>query len=523
MFPFHESSGLNIYDISGNYNHGVMNTVLPEPQWLTGANIYQGITGPALRLDGIRDRIDIPVASFPSSGSFSIGFWFCPAVLMDSSNLVDHYMFSLHDDLSTNGVFLKIKGATSDDSSTVTTGYLELGVETATTPAYIGSNASTWSANTWYHVIATYNSKTLVARMYVNGTIQTTSATATRGTTLATECSIGDRTPTTLYTQNYAFPGSIDLVTTWDYELSSAEIASIYSDPYSLLVNRSIPVTAPTAEFRYTRDQFIASAYRKIGIKDIDLTNEQNNYYQFGNEALNLLIKNLQNDGIRLWTIEWLDIPVTPSSVVQVGGVNYRCIANHISDFTTQPGIGSKWLTYWIADTSVVGGTWSNNEQYHCAGHFPIDSSIIGIERALWRIGTNDIPLPLVARTDYFSQIVNKHVEGMPIAVCFDQGLQPYLRLYPQPGATQYNDILRLLVTRKLPDMVNGTDNAPFWDRWNMALVYMLAAELSYENGIPISERDRLEQKAAMLKEMAKGQDRESMSLDQITSAYPRR
>jgi hypothetical protein len=166
---------------------------------------------------------------------------------------------------------------------------------------------------------------------------------------------------------------------------------------------------------------------------------------------------------------------------------------------------------------------WQDGEHYWCAGHFPLDSNIIGVDRAVWRIGTNDIPLPLVARTDYFSQIVNKHVEGMPIAVCFDQGLTPYLRLYPMPGSTQYSDILRLLVTKKLPDMVNSTDNAPFWDRWNLALVYMLAAELSYENGVPLQERGMLEQKANMLKEMAKGQDREAMSLDQMTSAYPRR
>jgi hypothetical protein len=537
LYPFHEGAGMDIYDIGGNLNHGVAHTVLPQPQWQNPATLYQGETGSSLRLDGIRDRVDLPVVSCPSAGSFSIGFWFNPAILMDSGNTFDHYLFALHDDASTNGFSLKIKGNSSlgvDHTSgpgAISGGYLVAGIETTTTPSYISSNTALWSANIWYHVVMTYNAKTLVMRMYINGTLQTSSNTAVRGTALSTLCTIGDQTPSPIYVASayaWAFPGLIDFVSVWDYELAQAEIALLYNDPYSILTGDVTPVTNVKTDFRLNRNQIIRKAYLKLGGIQIDDSPTSSRMYEDGADSLNLLVKHLQMEGFRLWTSDWIQFPYYQSAfVIGADGKNYTCSKSHQANPSNQPGLGSNWQSVWVTDDTslqVAGAipvSWADGEYYKASGNIELEESIIHVERMFYRMIRNDINISIINRYEYFDTIIDKAQFGTPRFAMFDQQLpKSMLRVWPQPGPAQSTQSIHALVIRKHPNLDNANDPLPFWDRWQNVLVYGLADQLADEVGLPLDERQNIERRYKMALQAGKGTDSEMTTSTFMRSAY---
>ena len=196
------------------------------------ASIDSGVV--VLSLDGVDDYI-FPTGGFETllDTGFTYEVWACPGT-------------------SSNGVLLLETGQTStdywnDNQMAFVSNRINVGVFDPInfSPAYI--NGPTFSINTWYNIVMTYDGNTLIH--YVNG-VSVGSSNGVKSNPTSTYLSLGRPGLATNYiggASNY-FKGYIGLWRIWDGPLSSTEILSNYNNlkstynpftPTQLLLNSS--------------------------------------------------------------------------------------------------------------------------------------------------------------------------------------------------------------------------------------------------------------------------------------------
>lgn len=200
-------------------------------------------------------------------------------------------------------------------------------------------------------------------------------------------------------------------------------------------------------DFTVTRNQIIARALRICGALAYgeDATPEQESQ---ASEALNSFVKSLEGDGIRLWTT-----------------VNY-------------------------SGTLTSTGTIALNAEY------------VGLESLFIRISGADTPMQMITAEDY-DLIVDKSAAGQPEKAYWmhsASGGTLYFHPIPATGDT-YSIYGRML--RKLGDFDILSDNPDVPSNWLDAVVYGLAAQLSYEYGLDLGRTKLLEEKYIQLKKEA--------------------
>lgn len=151
---------------------------------------------------------------------------------------------------------------------------------------------------------------------------------------------------------------------------------------------------------------------------------------------------------------------------------------------------------------------------------FSSDPAIIGIEQAYWRdSANNDQRVEIISFREY-QDVPDKTDVGDPIQIAFVQYPTPSLYIYPTPNG---NKTLYLTLIRKLKDMETANGNADFPVHFINALTYALAGDLADELGLPLSERNQIQSKAAALFQKAKRGDREIEDYTMVQSAFCRR
>ena len=95
------------------------------------------------------------------------------------------------------------------------------------------SGTSTLSADTWYHIVGTYDGENNddKIRIYINGSLEATSS-ALGGDFLTGEptiAHIGRNVNTSSGTRDFYFDGLIDEVAIWDTALTSTQVSEIYN------------------------------------------------------------------------------------------------------------------------------------------------------------------------------------------------------------------------------------------------------------------------------------------------------
>lgn len=275
--------------------------------------------------------------------------------------------------------------------------------------------------------------------------------------------------------------------------------------------------TSGSYNFTLNRDEILIAALRKV--KAVDLGNtpapEQ---MDAAAQALNLIVKSLQNQNVFLWAAEWVTKTLTASSeVTGTDGNIYTCIRSHTSATANKPVTGADYLTYWV-ERGETGGTWAADTAYTSVADFDLEADTIAIESLSYRNNSSDNPIQLVDKFEFFSTY-DKTVIGTPIKGWLERKRDtPHLWLWPIPNQTDY--IVNYQRIRKLQDFDADSDNADFPERWIEFLIYRLAVALSPEYTVPIADRQLLKIEANELFILAKRGNNETQDEEYIRSAY---
>ena len=216
--------------------------------------------------------------------------------------------------------------------------------------------------------------------------------------------------------------------------------------------------TSGSTNFSITRDQLIAGALRLCGVLaegETATTDQVTN----ASEALNMLVKRLEADGMPLWAIKQSTVAMT-------------------------------------ADTNVynigVGQTVNTPKPLKVIQAFIRDSS------------NNDTPMRIVTRQEY-NVLGNKASSGRPIQIFYEPlGDYGVLHLFPTPSSTDASgNTLYIVYQRPFEDFDASTDNPDFPQEWYEVLKYQLAARMAGEYQIDLQIRQAIGSEAKDLKDAA--------------------
>ena len=219
---------------------------------------------------------------------------------------------------------------------------------------------------------------------------------------------------------------------------------------------------ADSYDYILTRNEIIESAFSKIGELSIgqNLTSGQ---LENGVRNLNALVQDWQNDKIFLWDIYDIELATAEDT------------ASYVIDS---------------------------------------DIPVLYLDRAyIEQEGGEALPLELVKLED-ITQATERST-GEPSKIAYEVTTSKVF-LYPTPDK-EYN--LTLYVATRAKDWVDSASNF-LPERFQMALIYGLAALLADDASLPVAEREVLIQKAIIYFSKIKRVERERVDYTAIRSAY---
>lgn len=214
--------------------------------------------------------------------------------------------------------------------------------------------------------------------------------------------------------------------------------------------------TSNSTDFTVTRDQIIYGALRLCGALGVG-ESPQTAQVTEANEALNMLVKSLQAEGMPLWAIEQY-------TLIPVVGVNSYTIG--------------------------VGQTIDRPKPLKIYQAFKHDTS------------TNvDVPMRIITRDEY-NRLGNKTSLGTPIQLYYDvQNTYGIMYVFPVP--TSVEQTITIVYQRPFQDFDTADNTPDFPQEWFDTLKYGLAHRLSGEYGLTIEDRRQLQQEFIMIKQEA--------------------
>ena len=266
-----------------------------------------------------------------------------------------------------------------------------------------------------------------------------------------------------------------------------------------------------------TRNEVINRALRIVGASfngRSPTATEQAN----ASEALNSLMKSLQAEGTRLWTMSNSTQTLTASSIVDgTDGNVYKCMKSHTSSTDDKPITGGEYTTYWFL-SSGTSAAWANATSYNSISDFTMTSDVIGIENAFVREGNLDYGLRIISYEEYMD-LNDKTTTGRPTSLAVDWAWSTRTAyLYPTPDLTTY--VIHYRAVREIYDAGAEGDTLDIPKLWNEALVFGLAERLSHEYSLDLNERQLLMSRYEQSKARAKGNEYDDVQLKLITPAF---
>jgi hypothetical protein len=202
--------------------------------------------------------------------------------------------------------------------------------------------------------------------------------------------------------------------------------------------------TSGSTDFSTTRASLVKSALRVIGVvaQGESPTTTQSDE---ANEALNMLIKAWQADGMPLWAIK--EYSITPID----GTASYEI------------GVGKAVNT----------------------------AKPLRITQAFFKMATGvDVPMTALTRDEY-NRLGNKTSTGQPIQYYYDvQNMSGTLYVFPVPDAVASagTNRIRIVYQRPYEDMDADANEFDFPQEWFQALKFGLAEVLAPEYGVPLEQ-----------------------------------
>lgn len=231
--------------------------------------------------------------------------------------------------------------------------------------------------------------------------------------------------------------------------------------------------TSGVTNFQVTRDQIITAALQDLSVLE-EGAEPSTTIIQKASFSLNLIIKNWQIDGIKLWTIDNLVVPLVSGQTLYTIGPD---VGNDI--ITNKP---LKVIQGFLRNTSVTPNV--------------------------------DIPMQALSRQEY-NMLGSKASTGVMNSYFYNpKTTYGQLDVYLTPDSdTATNYDLYLVVQRPLMDMVKPSDNFDFPSEWFLALKWGLMSELSSSYDKTLAERQYIDSKAKFFKDSLEDWDVENASV----------
>jgi hypothetical protein len=223
----------------------------------------------------------------------------------------------------------------------------------------------------------------------------------------------------------------------------------------------STPQVSGSANWTYTQSQIINAAYRKIGI-GVDGSTVTSTQITNAQEALNNLIFSLYAQGMPVWAM-------TTTYFLPTQGQNY---------YPVGLGVGTGNLN--ITAPLKITQAWN-----------------LDVSNPL-----TPYRIPMNIYTQYNYNLLNAPtIQGFPVHLWYQpQNQQGQIAIWPAPDSyTASNRQIWFVYQRPFDQFNLTTDTPDFPQVWIEPLVYSLAHRLGPEFGIPLSERDKLNEEANAL------------------------
>ncbi len=196
-WKFDEATGPSALDSAGA-NPGTL---------VNGPARTAGTLGGALLFNGTNNYVNVPDSNtLDVSNRFSISLWFKPAQLLGAATGRKALLQKF-------AAYWLIMGFPTSDG--------KLAFVLNTGGQLVKSTTASWNANQWYHAVATYDGASM--KLYVNGVLQGTTATAVALTTNTSPLQIGGDAQLKFW-----FPGAVDDVRLYGVPLSAAEALALF-------------------------------------------------------------------------------------------------------------------------------------------------------------------------------------------------------------------------------------------------------------------------------------------------------
>jgi hypothetical protein len=233
--------------------------------------------------------------------------------------------------------------------------------------------------------------------------------------------------------------------------------------------------------YTVTRDQVITLALRKLGVLEIGSAPDPDTVANAA-MSLNLLIKQFSTDGLKLWKISELIIPLTSNQT------NYT-LGGSTSD-----------LMYDALNPTVA------------ITDKPL-KVIQGFYRNTQATPNIDTPVLLVSKQEY-NVLGSKFSTGTANTIFYDpRKLNGILYVYLTPDLNaQTNLELHIVAQMPLDDLNTALDIPDFPNEWMNCLVWNLADQLALEYGVPMNSRQEIGQRAIAYKTLLSDWDVEASS-----------
>jgi hypothetical protein len=224
-----------------------------------------------------------------------------------------------------------------------------------------------------------------------------------------------------------------------------------------------------SSTYSITRDQIISLALRKLGILEVGSTPDAETIAN-ANMSLNLLIKQFSIDGLKLWKIAELIIPLTANQTsYTLGGASSSLMYNSLAPTTA------------ITDRPL--------------------KVIQGFYRTTTVTPVIDTPVMILSKQEY-NVLGSKFSTGTANSIFYDiKKLNGLLYVYLTPDSNaQTNLELHIIAQMPLDDITLATDFPDFPNEWMNCLMWNLADQLALEYGVPMNARQEITLRAASYK-----------------------
>ncbi|MDH5770526.1 MAG: LamG domain-containing protein, partial [Candidatus Bathyarchaeota archaeon] len=198
-WKFDEGSGTVAGDSSGNGNTG---TLMNGPQWVNG------VSGKALKLDGINDYVYVPHSSSLDivGNEISVEYWI---------KLSTDWYAELEKDYTYDQIIYD-KGDAYTAAMIKKSGAHRFNIPYV--PPYPETNKNHWDANTWYHLANVFDGTQI--RIYVNGVLDNVESVVGSVSRSTINLAIGSH----CFGGKHFFNGAIDEFAIYDYARTAEEI-----------------------------------------------------------------------------------------------------------------------------------------------------------------------------------------------------------------------------------------------------------------------------------------------------------